>query len=68
VKGYATHERETLDQITAHRADATRAVGVAETAQADATMTSMIGRLMAVAEAYPDLKSKQNFLDLQVEL
>jgi len=68
VKGYATHERETLDQITAHRADATRAVGVAETAQADATMTSMIGRLMAVAEAYPDLKANQNFLDLQDEL
>ena len=68
VKGYATHERETFDQITAHRADATRAVGVAETAQADATMTSMIGRLMAVAEAYPDLKANQNFLDLQDEL
>ena len=51
VKGYATHERETLDAITAHRADATKAVGVNATAQADAAMTSMIGRIMAVAEA-----------------
>ena len=68
VKGYATHERETLDAITAHRADATKAVGVNATAQADAAMTSMIGRVMAVAEAYPDLKANQNFLALQSEL
>jgi len=68
VKGYATHERETLDAITAHRADATKAVGVNETAQADAAMTSMIGRIMAVAEAYPDLKANQTFLALQGEL
>src|SRR5688572_30699654 len=50
VKGYATHERETLDQVTAHRADAMKAGSVEGTAEADARMTSMIGRLMAVAE------------------
>ena len=68
VKGYATHEREVLDQVTAHRADATRASGVEATAQADAQMTSLLGRLMVVAEAYPDLKASQNFQDLQDEL
>ena len=68
VKGYATHEREVLDQVIAHRADATRASGVEATAQADAQMTSLLGRLMVVAEAYPDLKASQNFSELQDEL
>ena len=68
VKGYATHEREVLDQVTARRADATKASGVEATAQADAQMTSLLGRLMVVAEAYPDLKASQNFQDLQDEL
>ena len=68
VKGYATHEREVLDQVTARRADATKASSVEATAQADAQMTSLLGRLMVVAEAYPDLKASQNFQDLQDEL
>ena len=68
VKGYATHEREVLDQVTARRADATRASSVEATAQADAQMTSLLGRVMVVAEAYPDLKASQNFQDLQDEL
>ena len=68
VKGYATHERETLDQVIAHRGDAVKARGVAETAAADTAMTAMIGRLFAVAEAYPELKANQNFLELQDEL
>lgn len=70
VQGYAGHERETLEAVTAHRSDAVTAVsgGVSATAQADAQMTGMLGRLMAVAEAYPDLKANQNFLDLQDEL
>jgi LemA protein len=68
VEGYATHERETLSQVTAMRGSATGAQGVAATAQADAAMTGMIGRLMAVAEAYPDLKANQNFQQLQGEL
>lgn len=68
VQGYATHEREVLDQVTARRADATRASGVEATSQADAQMTSLLGRLMVVAEAYPDLKANENFLDLQQQL
>ena len=68
VKGYATHERETLDQVTAHRADAVNARGVTATAQADNAMTAMLGRLFAVAEAYPDLKADENFRQLQSEL
>ena len=68
VKGYATHEREVFDEVTARRADAVRAGSVEATAQADAQMTGLLGRLFAVAEAYPDLKANQNFLDLQDEL
>ena len=68
VKGYATHERETLDQVTAHRTDAMNAGSVAATAQADNAMTAMLGRLFAVAEAYPELKADANFRDLQTQL
>src|ERR1700755_1072981 len=68
VEGYATHERETLNQVIAHRGDAVNAGGVAATAQADNAMTAMLGRLIAVAEAYPDLKANQNFQQLQSEL
>lgn len=68
VKGYATHERETLDEVTAHRADATRETTVQGTAQADAQFTGLLGRLMAVAEAYPDLKADENFRQLSSEL
>jgi LemA protein len=68
VKGYATHERETLDAVIAQRAAATSAGGVAATAQADATMTGLLGKLIAVAEAYPDLKADANFRQLQGEL
>ncbi|WP_114227945.1 MULTISPECIES: LemA family protein [Sphingomonas] len=69
VQGYAGHERETLEAVTAHRTDAIQGTGsVAATAQADAQMTGMLGRLMAVAEAYPDLKANTNFLELQEQL
>jgi LemA protein len=68
VQGYATHEREVLTQVTAQRAAVSGARGVAETAQADAAMTGMLGRLLAVAEAYPDLKANENFRQLQGEL
>jgi LemA protein len=68
VKGYATHEREVLDEVTARRADATKATTVEGTAAADAQMTGLLGRLMVVAEAYPDLKANSNFLDLQQQL
>jgi LemA protein len=68
VKGYATHERETLDQVTARRAEATSAKGVEATAAADKAMTGMLRQLFAVAEAYPELKANTNFLQLQDQL
>jgi len=68
VQGYATHEREVLTQVTAQRAAVAGARTVGETAQADAAMTGMLGRLMAVAEAYPDLKANDGFRQLQGEL
>jgi len=57
VKGYATHERETFDAITKARGALSGASGVAATAAADAQMTGLIGRLFAVAEAYPELRA-----------
>src|SRR5947207_2801060 len=68
VQGYAAHEKGVLTEVTAHRADATSASGVAATAQADNAFSGMLGRLMAVAEAYPDLKADDNFRQLQSEL
>jgi LemA protein len=68
VEGYATHEREVLTQVTAHRADAVNAKGVGATAQADARMSGMIGQLFAVAEAYPQLQADENFRQLQEQL
>ena len=68
VQGYAAHERGVLTEVTEHRADATKTTGVAATAQADNAFTGMLGRLMAVAEAYPDLKADDNFRQLQTEL
>ena len=68
VQGYATHERELMENVTAHRGDAISAKGVAATAQADAALTGMLGRLIAVAEAYPNLKADANFRQLQDEL
>jgi len=68
VEGYATHEREVLTEVTAHRTDPTKASGVAATAQADQAFSGMLGRLMAVAEDYPDLKADENFRQLQTEL
>jgi len=68
VQGYATHERGTLEEVTRHRGDPVRATSVQETAQADMAFTGLLGRLMAVAEAYPDLKADANFRQLQDEL
>ena len=68
VQGYATHERETLDAVIAHRGDGIGAGSVGQTAAADAMMTGLLGRLMAVAEAYPDLKADENFRQLSSEL
>ena len=68
VEGYATHERELLEQVTARRGEAVTAKGVAATAQADAAFTGVLGKLVAVAEAYPDLKADANFRQLQTDL
>jgi LemA protein len=68
VQGYATHEREVFEQVTKARAATVNAGGVEATAQADAQMTGLLGRLFAVAEAYPELKANTNFLQLQDQL
>lgn len=68
VKGYATHERATFENVTAARTAAMGANTVAEHAQAENMLTDMLKSLFAVAEAYPDLKANQNFLALQTEL
>jgi LemA protein len=68
VEGYATHEREVLTQVTAHRGDPANAGSVKATAEADQAFGAMLGRLLAVAEAYPDLKADDNFRQLQDEL
>jgi LemA protein len=71
VKGYAAHERGTFDAVTAARGAAMNAAqspGAAGRAEAENMLTQALGRLFAVAEAYPDLKANQNFLALQSEL
>ncbi|GGK33631.1 LemA family protein [Salinarimonas ramus] len=68
AKGYAAHERETLDAVVAARNRATQASGPADQAAAEGMLTGALGRLFALAEAYPDLKANQNFLSLQSEL
>jgi len=68
VQGYATHEREVFEEVTRARAATVNAGSVEATAQADATMTGLLGRLFAVAENYPELKANQNFLQLQDQL
>jgi LemA protein len=68
VKGYASHERATFEEVTAARTRAQEARGVADQAQAENALTAAIGRLFAVAEAYPELRASENFQQLQAEL
>ena len=77
VKGYASHERATLDEVMEARAKATAinvdasnitADQIAAVAGAEQALGGALGKLMAVAEAYPDLKANENFLELQREL
>ena len=68
VKGYATHEQSTFDAVVAARAKSTSASSVADVAAADGALTNALRGLLAVAEAYPDLKASANFLSLQEEL
>ncbi len=70
VKGYMTHERETLEAVTKARnlAQQVSSANVGERSKAEGELSSALARLLAVAEAYPDLKANQNFLALQEEL
>jgi LemA protein len=68
VKGYAAHERETFEAVTAARTRAQQAGTPAETAQAEGILGAALGRLFAVAEAYPELQADENFRQLQTEL
>jgi len=68
VKGYAAHERGTFEAVTNARANAISAQGPEQTAVAENQLTGALKSLFAVAEAYPDLKANQNFLQLQEEL
>ena len=68
VKGYATHEQGTLDAVITARAASTSATTIGEVSKADGALTNALRGLLAVAEAYPDLKASANFLSLQEEL
>jgi LemA protein len=68
VKGYAAHERELFENVTKARAALMSATTPAQAAQADNMLTGTLKTLFAVAEAYPELKANQNFLQLQGEL
>jgi LemA protein len=68
VKGYATHERETFQQVTDARAQAMQASGPAQSGVAEGFLSQALGRLFAVAEAYPQLRASENFQQLQNEL
>jgi LemA protein len=68
VRGYASHERETLEAVISARSTAVSAKGAAQAGAAEGMLTAALGRLFALSEAYPDLKANQNFLQLQQEL
>lgn len=69
VKGYATHEKETLESVIQARNQAVNSAGsVSEAGAAETQLTGMLGRLFALAERYPDLKANTNFLEFQREL
>ena len=68
VKGYATHEKEVFEKVTEARSAIMDAKGVKDTAEAENMLEGALKSLFAVAEAYPDLKANQNFMQLQQEL
>lgn len=68
VKGYATHEKEVFEKVTEARTRAMTAQSAGDKAQAENMLSQTLKSLFAVAEAYPDLKANQNFLELQREL
>ena len=68
VKGYASHEKEALEKVVQARAASTSATSLKDVSAADGMLTNALRGLLAVAEAYPDLKASTNFLQLQEEL
>ena len=68
VKGYAAHEKETFERVINARSRATSATSAAEAIKAEGELSSALSRLLAVSEAYPELKANQNFVALQEEL
>ena len=68
VKGYASHERATFEEVTKARTQAQMAQGPAESAAAENMLTQAIGKLFAVAEEYPELRATENFQQLQAQL
>ncbi len=68
VKGYAAHERGVFEEVTKARTAAQQAQGVEQQAEAENMLTAAIGRLFAVAEAYPQLRATENFQQLQAQL
>ena len=68
VKGYLAHERDTLEVLTRGRTASMEAASVGEQGRAEGRLGAALGRLIAVAEAYPDLKASENFIALQVSL
>jgi len=68
VTGYAAHERETFEEVTKARTAAQQAQTVPQQAQAENLLTQAIGKLFAVAEAYPQLRATENFQQLQAQL
>ncbi|MEM8874332.1 MAG: LemA family protein [Planctomycetota bacterium] len=68
VKGYASHESETFEKVIQARNGAVAATGPQQSSAAEGMLTGALRQLFAVAEAYPDLKANQNFMQLQAEL
>jgi LemA protein len=68
VKGYAAHEKSTLDAVIAARNAAASAQGPAALGAAESALSGALGKMFALAEAYPDLKASTNFVQLQTEL
>ncbi len=68
VKGYAEHEKAIFEEVAAKRASSINANSVPDRAQAENALSGALGRLFAVAEAYPDLKADANFRDLQNQI
>lgn len=68
VKGYAKHEKETFDAVTSARTAAMGAKTVKQAQEADGQMEAALGRIFAIAEAYPELKANTNFQTLQTQL